>query len=75
MVVDIAGNIIDDTNIELIYDRESEKYINCCCGAIINKKNKKRHEQSKRHTNYLDKLASKILKDQQDLSVISDNVI
>jgi hypothetical protein len=61
MVVDIAFNnieIIDDNDIELVYDRFVDKY-QCCCGVIIKKNNKQRHEKSKRHIKYLDKLKSK----------------
>jgi len=61
MVVDIAFNnieIIDDNDIVLVYDRFVDKY-KCCCGAIIKNNNKQRHEQSKRHIKYLDKLKSK----------------
>jgi len=61
MVVDIAFNnieIIDDNDIELIYDRFVDKY-QCCCGVIIKNNNKQRHEKSKRHIKYLDKLKSK----------------
>jgi len=41
MVVDIAFNnieIIDDNDIELIYDRFVDKY-HCCCGVIIKNNN------------------------------------
>jgi len=59
MVTDIAFNLIDvsDDDIELIYDRDVDKY-KCCCGSIIKKNNMKRHEQSKRHTTYINKLKS-----------------
>ena len=57
-VFDIALNeVVDCGDIELIYDRDVDKYY-CACGAIIKKNNIKRHEQSKRHTIYLDKLKS-----------------
>ena len=54
MVEDIAFNLIDvsDDDIELIYDRDVDKY-ECGCGAIIKKQNKQRHCKSKRHTTYL----------------------
>ena len=61
MVVDIAFNnieIIDDNDIELVYDRFVDKY-QCYCGVIIKNNNKQRHEKSKRHIKYLDKLKSK----------------
>jgi hypothetical protein len=59
-ITDIAFNVIevidDIDKIELIYDREAERRIKCICGAIILKKNIERHDTSKRHINYLDKL-------------------
>ncbi len=60
MVLDIAFNNveIDENDIELIYDRYVDKTA-CCCGAIVKNTNLKRHEKSKRHIIYLDKLISK----------------
>jgi hypothetical protein len=58
MVTDIANNLIDvsDDEIEIIYDREAERRIKCICGAVILKNNISRHDTSKRHINYLNKL-------------------
>ena len=66
-VFDIALNeVVDcDEGIELIYDRYVKKY-ECMCGAVINKESKLRHDKSKRHTIYLDKLKSK-----QDTTIVS----
>jgi hypothetical protein len=59
MVFDIAMNNVDVDEIELIYDREAERRIKCICGAVILKQNIKKHDTSKRHVNYLDKLIGK----------------
>jgi hypothetical protein len=63
MIEDIAFNLIeisdDENDIELIYDREAERRIKCICGAVILKQNAKKHDLSKRHIKYLDKLLSK----------------
>ena len=60
MVLDIGFNVIEVIDnidkIKLIYDREAERRIKCICGAVILKKNIERHDTSKRHINYLDKL-------------------
>ena len=59
-VFDIALNeVVDCGDIELIYDRNVKKY-ECVCGAIINKQSKIRHEKSKRHTIYLDKVKKEL---------------
>ena len=61
-IEDIAYNLIvvsnDDGEIELIYDRYLNK-TKCICGSIILDKNYQKHENSKRHINYLDKLISR----------------
>lgn len=61
MIEDIAFNLIEisDDEIELVYDREAERRIKCICGAVILKQNAKKHDLSKRHIKYLDKLLSK----------------
>jgi len=60
MVVDIAFNNIDvsDDDIELIYDRYLNK-TKCICGSVILDKNVEKHEKSKRHITYLDKLIAR----------------
>ena len=59
MVLDIAFNLIDvDDEIELIYDRYLNK-TKCICGVVILDRNIKKHENSKRHINYLDTLISR----------------
>ena len=59
-IEDIAYNLIDvsDDDIELIYDRYLNK-TRCICGSIILDKNIKKHENSKRHVKYLDRLISR----------------
>lgn len=61
MVIDIAYNLIEvsDDEIELVYDREAERRLKCICGAVILKQNAKKHDLSKRHVKYLDKLIGK----------------
>jgi hypothetical protein len=62
-ITDIGFNLIevvdDNNDIELIYDREAERRMKCICGAVILKQNIPRHDLSKRHVNYLDKLIGK----------------
>ena len=59
-IEDVAYNLIDvsDDDIELIYDRYLNK-TRCICGSIILDKNIKKHENSKRHVKYLDRLISR----------------
>ena len=59
-IEDIAYNLVcvDDNEIELIYDRYLNK-TKCICGSIILDKNIKKHDKSKKHINYLDKLISR----------------
>ena len=65
-VFDIALNeVVDCQEIELIYDRDVKKY-ECCCGAVINKQSKLRHDKSKRHTIYLSQLKTK-----KDTTIVS----
>ena len=56
-IEDIAFNlvVVDDSEIELIYDRYLNK-IKCICGVVVLDKNIKKHDKSKRHIKYLDKL-------------------
>ena len=59
-IEDIAYNLIDvsDDGIELIYDRYLNK-TKCICGVVVLDKNYQKHENSKRHINYLDTLISR----------------
>ena len=59
-IEDIAYNLIDvsDDDIELIYDRYLNK-TKCICGSIILDKNIAKHDKSKKHINYLDKLIAR----------------
>ena len=60
MVVDIAFNDVEVKvdDIELIYDRYLNK-TKCICGSIILDKNIAKHDKSKKHINYLDKLIAR----------------
>ncbi len=60
MVLDIAMNDVDVDldDIELIYDRYANK-TKCICGVVVLDKNYAKHEKSKRHINYLDKLIAR----------------
>ena len=58
MVLDIAMNDVDDDDIVLIYDRYLNK-TKSICGAVVLDKNYAKHEKSKRHINYLDKLIAR----------------
>lgn len=60
MVLDIAFNDVDVDNndIELIYDRYMNK-TKCICGVVVLDKNYEKHQNSKRHVNYLDKLIAR----------------
>lgn len=59
-IVDIAYNLIDvsDDDIELIYDRYMNK-TKCICGVVVLDKNYQKHENSKRHVKYLDRLIAR----------------
>ena len=59
-IEDIAYNLVsvDDNDIELIYDRYMNK-TKCICGVVVLDKNYQKHENSKRHINYLDKLIAR----------------
>ena len=59
-IEDIAFNLVcvDDNDIELIYDRYLNK-TKCICGSIILDKNMAKHDKSKKHINYLDKLIAR----------------
>jgi len=58
MVLDIAMNNVEIDDIELIYDRYLNK-TKCICGAVVLDKNYEKHEKSKRHITYLDKLIAR----------------
>ena len=66
-IVDIAYNLIDvsDDDIELIYDRYMNK-TKCICGVVVLDKNYQKHENSKRHINYLDTLISRNRNQEKD---------
>jgi len=58
-IEDIAYNLVCvDDDIELIYDRYLNK-TKCICGSIILDRNIAKHDKSKKHINYLDKLISR----------------
>ncbi len=71
MVVDIAFNNIEvcDDDIELIYDRYLNK-TKCICGSVILDKNYAKHEKSKRHITYLDKLIARNRVQEKDNIII-----
>lgn len=61
-IEDVAFNLVvvsdgDDDELELIYDRYLHK-TRCICGSIILDKNIAKHDKSKKHIKYLDKLIS-----------------
>ena len=58
MVLDIAMNDVEVDDIEIIYDRYLNK-TKCICGVVVLDKNYEKHEKSKRHITYLDKLISR----------------
>jgi hypothetical protein len=58
MVLDIAMNDVEVDDIELIYDRYLNK-TKCICGVVVLDKNYPKHEKSKRHITYLDKLIAR----------------
>lgn len=59
-IEDIAFNLVrvDDDDIELNYDRYLNK-TKCICGSIILDRNIAKHDKSKKHINYLDKLIAR----------------
>ena len=59
-IADIAFNLVsvDDNEIELIYDRYMNK-TKCICGVVVLDKNYQKHENSKRHAKYLDRLIAR----------------
>lgn len=59
-IEDIAFNlvVVDDDDIELIYDRYLNK-TKCICGVVVLDKNYQKHENSKRHVKYLDRLIAR----------------
>lgn len=66
-IEDIAYNLVsvDNDEIELIYDRYLNK-TKCICGVVVLDKNYNKHENSKRHINYLDKLISRNRNQEKD---------
>ena len=59
-IEDIAFNLVNvnDDDIELIYDRYMNK-TKCICGIVVLDKNYQKHENSKRHVKYLDRLIAR----------------
>ena len=59
-IEDIAYNLVsvDNDEIELIYDRYMNK-TKCICGVVVLDKNYNKHENSKRHVKYLDRLIAR----------------
>ena len=59
-IEDIAYNLVsvDNDDIELIYDRYMNK-TKCICGVVVLDKNYNKHENSKRHVKYLDRLIAR----------------
>ena len=73
-VFDIALNeVVDCGDIELILNKNVNKY-ECICGAILNKKSKLRHEKSKRHIIYLDKV-KKELESENNTPIVGVDIV
>ena len=70
-IEDIAYNLVsvddigNDNDIELIYDRYMNR-TKCICGVVVLDKNYQKHENSKRHINYLDKLIARNRNQEKD---------